>query len=77
MVIEDEKVIATILCGQDFRRGFLYHLYISEEYRKQGLGKALVLKCLDNQKKKGFPNATLCILIIMKRQKYSGKNAVS
>jgi len=36
-----EEIIGTILCGHDGRRGFLYHVAVSKEYRKNGIGKRL------------------------------------
>ena len=52
----DNKLVGTCLCGTDGRRGYLYHLAVDPEFRRQGLGKALVersfeiLKSLDIHK---------------------------
>ena len=43
---DQDKIIGTILCGQDGRRGYLYHLYVLPEYRKNGIGKELVNRCI-------------------------------
>jgi ribosomal protein S18 acetylase RimI-like enzyme len=43
---EDQNLVAAVLCGHDGRRGFLYHLAVSPEHRRQGLGKKLVELCL-------------------------------
>jgi len=40
------EVVATVLCGQDGRRGFLHHLAVARPYRGQGLGAKLVSTCL-------------------------------
>ena len=42
VAMQDSQLIGTILCGQDGRRGYLYHLAVDENFRKQGLGKQLV-----------------------------------
>jgi putative acetyltransferase len=40
------RLIGTVLCGHDGRRGYLHHLAVIPEYRGQGLGKRLVEVCL-------------------------------
>jgi len=35
------QVVGGILCGHDGRRGFLYHLAVRSDYRRQGIGRAL------------------------------------
>lgn len=38
---DNAKVVGTVLCGHDGRRGYLHHLAIAETYRNKGLGKTL------------------------------------
>jgi N-acetylglutamate synthase len=46
-VAEDEGgVIGAVLCGHDGRRGYLHHLAVAAEHRRQGIGRALVERCL-------------------------------
>ena len=40
------KIVGAILCGHDGRRGCLYHVCVLEEYRKHGIGKAMVVACM-------------------------------
>ncbi len=42
----DSAVVGTALCGHDGRRGYLYHVYVKREWRKQGIGEAMVESCL-------------------------------
>jgi ribosomal protein S18 acetylase RimI-like enzyme len=35
------RLVGTILCGSDTRRGYLYHLAVDESCRRQGLGSRL------------------------------------
>ena len=42
----DGKVVGAILCGHDGRRGCLYHVCVHKEYRKRGIGKAMVVFCM-------------------------------
>jgi N-acetylglutamate synthase len=47
LVAEDgRRIVAAVLCGHDGRRGFLYHLAVSPEFRQRGLGTQLVDQCL-------------------------------
>lgn len=43
VAIEDGKVVGSILCGHDGRRGCLYHVCVDEAYRMRGIGKAMVV----------------------------------
>ena len=40
-------VIGAILCGHDGRRGCLYHVCVREDYRLRGVGKAMVVHCMN------------------------------
>jgi putative acetyltransferase len=44
---DGSRLIGAVLCGHDGRRGFLYHLAVLPEYRKRGVGRAIVDQCLD------------------------------
>ncbi len=59
-VCESEGVIiGTVLCGHDSRRGYIYHLAVDEQYRKQGIGKELLEKSLEGLKKIGIQRCHL------------------
>jgi ribosomal protein S18 acetylase RimI-like enzyme len=51
---EEGKIIGTILCGEDGRRGYLYHLAVDKDYRRKGIGTKLVNLVFDNLKKKSI-----------------------
>ncbi|QBK05605.1 GNAT family N-acetyltransferase [Hylemonella gracilis] len=40
------RVIGCIMCGHDGRRGYLQHLVVHAEHRRQGIANALVSRCL-------------------------------
>ena len=40
---EDGKIVGSILCGHDGRRGCLYHVCVDEAYRRHGIGRAMVV----------------------------------
>ena len=43
----DGKIVGSILCGHDGRRGCLYHVCVRKGYRRQGVGKAMVIACME------------------------------
>ncbi|MGZ6346251.1 MAG: GNAT family N-acetyltransferase, partial [Anaerolineales bacterium] len=47
------KMIGTVLGGFDGRRGMVYHLAVSKEYRRQGVGEALMGELERRLKTKG------------------------
>ncbi|MCM1326702.1 MAG: GNAT family N-acetyltransferase [Bacteroidales bacterium] len=46
-VAEDGEVVGGILCGHDGRRGCLYHVCVRADYRRLGIGKAMVVHCMN------------------------------
>lgn len=51
VVAEDgEKIVGAILCGSDGRRGCLYHVCVQKEYRRHGIGKTMVIHCMEKLK---------------------------
>ena len=47
-------VVGTVLAGHDGRRGYIHHLAVHTSYRRQGLGRQLVYKCLEVLKDMGI-----------------------
>lgn len=43
----EEEIVGAILCGHDGRRGCLYHVCVREDYRRLGIGKAMVVHCMN------------------------------
>ncbi len=39
-------IVGGILCGHDGRRGSLYHVCVREDWRRKGIGKAMVVHCM-------------------------------
>ena len=39
-------IVGSILCGNDGRRGCLYHVCVSRDYRRRGIGRMMVDFCL-------------------------------
>lgn len=47
VAVEDGKIVGSILCGHDGRRGCLYHVCVDEDYRMKGIGKSMVVACME------------------------------
>jgi ribosomal protein S18 acetylase RimI-like enzyme len=57
---DDDKIIGTLLCSFDGRRGHLLHLAVSKDYRKQGIGKKLVDKVMSKLQAMSVRRCILC-----------------
>ncbi len=49
----DGKIVGSILVGTDGRHGSFYHVCVKEEYRKHGIGKAMVTSAMHRLKDEG------------------------
>jgi ribosomal protein S18 acetylase RimI-like enzyme len=58
---EGERLIGTILCGHDGRRGYIYHLAVDEAYRKRGIGRQLTQQSLDALQQRGIAKCHLFV----------------
>jgi len=54
VAVDGKSIAAAVLCGHDARRGYIYHLAVAAEYRRQGLASALVRGCLSSLKAEGI-----------------------
>lgn len=55
----EEEIVGAILCGHDGRRGCLYHVCVREDCRMQGIGKAMVVFCMEALKKEQINKVSL------------------
>ncbi|MDL2295658.1 GNAT family N-acetyltransferase [Lachnospiraceae bacterium OttesenSCG-928-E19] len=44
---ENGKIVGSILCGNDGRRGCFYHVCVDKEYRRKGIGKQMVVMAME------------------------------
>lgn len=58
----NHKIIGTILCGHDGRRGFIYHLAVHPEYRSHKIGHELVQISLDKLSLEGIDKCHIFVL---------------
>lgn len=56
-----ETITGAILSGHDGRRGYIYHLAVRKEARRQGIGGALVSHALAALKTQGIRKVALVV----------------
>ena len=59
VALVDGKIIGSILVGTDGRHGSFYHVCVQEEYRKHGIGKAMVTEAMLRLKADGVNKVQL------------------
>ena len=59
VAICDDKIVGSILCGHDGRRGCLYHVCVHEDYRMNGIGKNMVVHCMEALNKEHISKVSL------------------
>ena len=62
IALDGEKVIGTVLGGNDGRRGYLYHLAVHLEYQRLGLGRQLSEACLAALKLEGLQKCHIFVI---------------
>ena len=61
VALENENLVGIILGGHDGRRGYIYHLSVNENYRKNGIGSSLVKNCLEAFKQENISKVALLV----------------
>lgn len=59
---EGDKIIGTVLCGHDGRRGILRHLAVDAEQRHKGIARELVNRSMSALAKAGIKRCTAFVL---------------
>src|SRR4030042_3188320 len=62
VVLHEEKIIGTVKRSHDGRRGYIHHLAVKEEFRKQGIAGELVEKCIRLLQEKGIKKYRVFVL---------------
>ena len=57
-IIED-KIVGSILCGHDGRRGCLYHVCVDPDYRMRGIGTDMVVFAMNALQKENISKVSL------------------
>ena len=61
VAIDGSAVVGVAMCGDDGRRGYIYHLAVDPAYRRYGLGRRLVKECLDGLRRAGVLRAIILV----------------
>jgi ribosomal protein S18 acetylase RimI-like enzyme len=56
------RMIGSVLCGHDGRRGSLHHLSVEREWRGSGIGRRLAEHCLDRLAAAGIVKCNIFVL---------------
>ena len=43
---KEDVLVGTVLCGHDGRRGYIHHLMVHPDHRRQGIGQSLASRCM-------------------------------
>lgn len=57
--VQNGRIVGSILCGHDGRTGALYHVCVKKEFRKHGIGKAMVVHAMEALKKEKINKVSL------------------
>ena len=61
VALTEGRIIGTVLVGHDRRRGYIYHLAVNPDRRRQGLGRRLVDRGLQALKEAGIQKCHLFV----------------
>ena len=62
--VEDGRIAGAVLCGHDGRRGCLYHVCVSKNYRRQKKKKKMVAFCMEALRKEQISKVCLNAFVI-------------
>lgn len=54
VALDGSGIVGSVLAGDDGRRGFMHHLAVDSDYRRQGIGSRLVSACLKTLEQSGI-----------------------
>lgn len=58
---KDDRIVGAVLCGHDGRRGYIHHLAVHANYRRQGIGRKLIDNCISALENIGIKKCHLFI----------------
>ncbi len=61
VALDADKIIGAIMCGNDGRRGYIYHTAVQPDQRMRGIGSELVERALTALKDAGINKVALVV----------------
>ena len=61
VAVEEERIVGTILVGNDGRRAFIYHTAVHPDFRRRGIGAALADEAVRALKALGINKAAMVV----------------
>lgn len=58
---DGKGVVGAVLCGHDGRRGFVHHLAVRADKRRNGIGRVLVDRCIAALERHGIDKSHLLV----------------
>lgn len=59
VTVFENRIVGSILCGHDGRRGTFYHVCVHPDYRNRGIGKSMVVFAMEKLKKEHINKVSL------------------
>jgi ribosomal protein S18 acetylase RimI-like enzyme len=59
---ENDQLVGAVLCGHDGRRGYIDHLAVHSAFRRRGIARSLVSRCLFHLMRNGIRRWNLFVL---------------
>lgn len=69
------KIVGSLLCGHDGRRGYIYHLAVSKNCRNKNIGRSLIQKGIVKLKRSGIRRCILMVDVVNESAKNFWLNA--
>jgi ribosomal protein S18 acetylase RimI-like enzyme len=63
VAIIDGRLVGTVMCGFDGRRGYIYHLAVANTIRRNGIGTALMKVAISKLKQAGADKIHLMLMV--------------
>lgn len=61
VAVAGDRIVGSVLCGDDGRRGYLYHLIVAEDNRGSGIGRRLIDACMSALRERGIAKCHLFV----------------
>ncbi|MBP3918274.1 MAG: GNAT family N-acetyltransferase [Clostridia bacterium] len=62
VAVYDHQIVGAILCGNDGRRGYIYHTVVESDYRNRGIATALIDHAVLALKQEGITRVCLNVM---------------